>query len=96
MALVLQGEGALGDYEAGVYKALCEWFSQKDKTEGKETSITFDIITGTSIDSMNAGVLTSCVAENGTYEGSAEHLIGFWKYLSKESMADTNPWFRPL
>ena len=44
---------------------------------------------------MNAAVLTSYVVENGTYEGSAERLIDFWKYLSKESIADTNPWFKP-
>jgi NTE family protein len=94
-ALVLQGGGSLGAYEAGAYKALYEWLSKKDKEEGKETSITFDNIAGTSIGAMNAAVLTSYVIENGTYEGSAERLIDFWKYLSKESIADTNPWFKP-
>ena len=92
-ALVLQGGGSLGAYEAGAYKALYEWLSEKDKSEGKETSITFDIIAGTSIGAMNAAVLTSYVVENGTYEGSAERLLDFWKYLSQESIADTNPWF---
>jgi NTE family protein len=43
-ALVLQGGGSLGAYEAGAYKALYESLSKKDKSEGKETSITFDII----------------------------------------------------
>ena len=95
-ALVLQGGGSLGAYEAGAYKALYEWLSEKDKSEGKETSITFDIIAGTSIGAMNAAVLTSYVVENGTYEGSPERLIDFWKYLSKESIADTNPWFKPF
>ncbi|MFL6497949.1 MAG: patatin-like phospholipase family protein [Nitrososphaera sp.] len=94
MALVLQGGGSLGAYEAGAYKALYEWLSKKDKEEGKETSITFDIIAGTSIGAMNAAVLTSYVVENGTYEGSAERLVDFWKYLSKESISDTNPWFK--
>ena len=94
-ALVLQGGGSLGAYEAGAYKALYEWLSKKDKEEGKETSITFDIIAGTSIGAMNSAVLTSYVVENGTYEGSAERLIDFWKYLSKESIPDTNPWFKP-
>ena len=94
-ALVLQGGGSLGAYEAGAYKALYEWLSKKDKSEGKETSITFDIIAGTSIGAMNAAVLTSYVIENGTYEGSAERLLDFWKYLSKESIADANPWFKP-
>ena len=95
-ALVLQGGGSLGAYEAGAYKALYEWLSKEDKSEGKETSITFDIIAGTSIGAMNAAVLTSYVIENGTYEGSAERLLDFWKYLSKESISDTNPWFKPF
>ena len=86
----------MGAYEAGAYKAIYEWLSRKDKTEGKETSITFDIIAGTSIGAMNAAVLTSYVVENGTYEGSAERLVDFWKYLSKESIAGTNPWFKPF
>ncbi|HKG72525.1 MAG TPA: patatin-like phospholipase family protein [Nitrososphaeraceae archaeon] len=94
-ALVLQGGGALGAYEAGAYKGLYEWLSKKDKSEGKETSITFDIIAGTSIGAMNAAILTSYVIENGTYEGSAQRLLDFWKYLSKESIADINPWFKP-
>ena len=93
-ALVLQGGGSLGAYEAGAYKALYESLSKKDKSDGKETSITFDIIAGTSIGAMNAAVLTSYVVENGTYEGSAERLIDFWNYLSKESIADANPWFK--
>jgi hypothetical protein len=44
---------------------------------------------------MNSAVLTSYVIKNGTYEGSAERLVDFWKYLSKESISDTNPWFKP-
>src|SRR5262245_24138505 len=92
-ALVLQGGGSLGAYEAGAYKGLYEWLSDKDKREGKEQSITFNIIAGTSIGAMNAAVLTSHVVENSTYEGSAEKLIEFWEYLSKESRIETNPYF---
>jgi predicted acylesterase/phospholipase RssA len=95
-AVVLQGGGSLGAYEAGAYRALYEWLSEVDKRDGKETGITFDIIAGTSIGAMNAAVLTSYAVENGTYEGSAERLIDFWKYLSRESMADANPWFKPF
>src|SRR6266540_1555814 len=93
-ALVLQGGGSLGAYEAGVYKALYYWLAKKDKEEGKENSSTFNIIAGTSIGAMNAAVLTSYFVENNTYEGSAERLIEFWRYLSKQSLADTNPWFK--
>jgi NTE family protein len=65
-ALVLQGGGSLGAHEAGAYKALYEWISSQDKSEGKDTSMTFDNIAGTSIGAMNAAVLTSYVVENGT------------------------------
>jgi NTE family protein len=93
-ALVLQGGGALGAYEAGAYKALYEFISEKDEREGSKRKPIFDIIAGTSIGAMNSAVLTSYVVENGTYEGSAERLIDFWNYLAKESIADTNPWFK--
>jgi NTE family protein len=93
-ALVLQGGGSLGAYEAGAYKALYEWLSAKDEKEGKKQSTTFNIIAGTSIGAMNAAVLTSYVVENRTYEGSGERLVEFWEYLSKESMVETNPFFR--
>lgn len=92
-ALVLQGGGSLGAYEAGAYKRLFEWASDKDKREDKEQSITFNIIAGTSIGAMNAAVLTSYVVENRTYEGSAEKLIEFWEYLSKESRIEANSYF---
>ena len=91
--MVLQGGGSLGAYEAGAYKGLYEYLSARDKKEGKEQSITFNIIAGTSIGAMNAAVLTSYVVENNTYEGSAEKLIEFWEFLSKESRMDSNPFF---
>ena len=94
-ALVLQGGGALGAYEAGAYKALYEFVTERDEKAGNRGRPAFDIIAGTSIGAMNSAVLTSYVIENGTYEGSAERLLDFWKYLSKESNADTNPFFKP-
>ena len=94
-AIVLQGGGSLGAYEAGAYRALYERLSEKDTREGRMGRPTFDIIAGTSIGAINAAVLVSHVVENQTYEGSAEKLIEFWNYLSKESMSDTNPFFKP-
>jgi predicted acylesterase/phospholipase RssA len=94
-ALVLQGGGALGAYEAGAYKALYEFVTERDEKAGNRGRPAFDIIAGTSIGAMNSAVLTSYVVENGTYEGSVERLLDFWNYLSKESNADTNPFFKP-
>ena len=91
-ALVLQGGGSLGAYGAGAYSALYESLSKMDTEKGKPI---FDIIAGTSIGAINAAVLVSYVVENETYEGSAERLVDFWNYLSKESIAETNPFFKP-
>jgi NTE family protein len=90
-AIVLQGGGSLGAYEAGAYRALYESLSN----EGRKGRCTFDIVAGTSIGAINAAVLVSYVTENQTYDGSAEKLVDFWNYLSKESMVDTNPFFKP-
>jgi NTE family protein len=83
-ALVLQGGGALGAYEAGAYSILYESVS---KRIGDNENI-FDIIAGTSIGAMNAAVIVSHVIENRRqhpswttlkcWEGSAETLEQFW------------------
>ena len=92
-ALVLQGGGSLGAYEAGAYQALSAYVAAKDEKEGRGGTSTFDIIAGTSIGAMNAAVLTSYVIKNRTFEGSAERLIEFWEYLSKQSTVETSPFF---
>lgn len=46
----------------------------------------FNIVAGTSIGAL---------IENQTYEGSSDRLVDFWNYLSKDSIAGTNPFFKP-
>ena len=94
-ALVLQGGGSLGAYEAGAYRAIYEFLSKRDADEGKKGRPTFNIVAGTSIGAINAAVLVSYVVENQTYEGSAERLFDFWTYISKESIVEFNPFFKP-
>lgn len=94
-ALVLQGGGSLGAYEAGAYRGLYEFLTKVDKERGEEGRHIFDIIAGTSIGAINAAILVSYVVENQTYEGSADRLIDFWNYLSKESVVETIPFFKP-
>ena len=56
-ALVLQGGGALGAYEAGVYKALYDSFV-------KPHNQPFDIFAGVSIGAVNATILVSHALQN--------------------------------
>jgi NTE family protein len=64
-----------------------------DEAQGLRGKAVFDIIAGTSIGAMNAAVLVGYVAENGTYEGSAQRLADFWEYLCADSMIESNPFF---
>jgi NTE family protein len=92
-ALVFQGGGSLGAYEAGAYKALYELLSERDKKIGREGKPLFHIVAGTSIGAMNAAVLVSYVKENKSWAGSAERLIEFWEYMATESLIDKIPGF---
>jgi len=94
-ALVFQGGGSLGAYEAGAYRKIYDFLTERDRAGGKKGKNIFDIVAGTSIGAMNAAVLVSYVTEKRTYEGSSEWLINFWKYLSKESTIEMNPFFKP-
>jgi NTE family protein len=81
-ALVLQGGGAIGAFQAGAFKALYEKITREDRENGNEERSLFDIIAGTSIGAINAAVLVSHVIENKTWKGSSEKLVEFWEYLS--------------
>jgi predicted acylesterase/phospholipase RssA len=80
-ALVLQGGGSLGAYEAGVYQALYERLTKRDKERGIRDRPVLDIVAGTSIGAINAAIIVSYVVENNTWEGSSERLNEFWEYL---------------
>jgi NTE family protein len=80
-ALVLQGGGALGAYQAGVFKSLYEKMKGNQNNDGND-HLLFDIIAGTSMGAINAAILVSYFLENNKWEGSAERLESFWKYLS--------------
>ncbi len=93
-ALIFQGGGSLGAYEAGAYKDIKEDLLPYLRSEGKEENETlFHIISGTSIGSINAAILVSYVKENKTWEGSGERLVEFWEYLSTSSAAESMPYF---
>lgn len=58
-ALVLQGGGALGAYEAGAVQAIF------DKLKENENVPSFDIIAGTSIGAITASILINHFMKNG-------------------------------
>lgn len=83
-ALVLQGGGSLGAYEAGVFEVLYYWI-KKDTDDNENV---FDVVAGTSIGAINAAFLLSYVIKRRreenknageSWKGSAEELEEFWK-----------------
>ena len=97
-ALVFQGGGSLGAYEAGVFHVLYHW-KKKDLSENQNV---FDIIAGTSIGAINASIIINHFLENKEedttipeeekskntlkyWEGSPEKLLNFWKKISSHS-----------
>lgn len=77
-ALVLQGGGALGAYEAGVLNILSRNLRMEDKENGEENRLLFDVIAGTSIGAMNGAILVSQYLETKSWEKASEELEKFW------------------
>jgi NTE family protein len=72
-ALILQGGGALGAYEAGVFKVLYDRLYEPGKA-------LFDIVAGTSIGALNAAILVSHVIKNNnSWENADQTLLKFWQ-----------------
>jgi NTE family protein len=92
-ALIFQGGGSLGAYEAGAYKAINEDLSAYFRTAGRGNEPIFHIVSGTSIGAINAALLVSYVKENRTWEGSGERLVDFWNYLSTQPSVESVPYF---
>jgi NTE family protein len=102
-ALVFQGGGSLGSYEAGIYHVLYHWI----KRDLHQDENVFDIIAGTSIGAVNASILISEILEKKKqakldevikyWENTPEKLIQFWKSVSKSNtIADLwDPWNMP-
>jgi NTE family protein len=92
-ALIFQGGGSLGAYEAGAFKSINEELSRYFRTQGRGNEPIFHIVSGTSIGAINAALLVSYVKENKTWEGSGERLVEFWEYLSTQSRVDNIAYF---
>ena len=93
-ALVFQGGGALGAYEAGIYKSLYEGL----KWEIKEKRPLFDIVAGTSAGAINATLIVNHVLQNkeekNPWKGSDETLYQFWQEVSIDTPQYENPFLQ--
>jgi NTE family protein len=84
-ALVFQGGGALGAYEAGTYQQIYRKVSREEDTDDR----LFDIIAGTSIGAINSTVLVGhYLKNNNSWKGSAEKILEFWEGLVCHTIAD--------
>jgi NTE family protein len=83
-ALVFQGGGALGAYEAGTYQQMYSKVRKESLDDGL-----FDIAAGTSIGAINSSVLVGHYLKNGSWDGSAEKLLEFWEGLMCPTIADS-------
>jgi len=105
-ALVFQGGGSLGAYEAGVYHVLYHWI-KKDLLSDNEN--VFDIIAGTSIGAVNASIIINEILEKkqqdksltqkgksntilSYWEDTPKKLIHFWKDVSSSSNNIIDAW----
>ena len=87
-ALVLQGGGALGSYEVGVLKVLCEKLHEKNGHKRQDRPL-FDIVAGSSMGAMNAAVLVSNVVNrHKTWKQAVQILEDFWMN-GKNGLAST-------
>lgn len=84
--LIFQGGGALGAYEAGIYKALYDNLIEKSIEENRQL---FDIVAGTSAGAINSTLIVNYVLQNkdrsNPWEGSAEMLCNFWYNVSTDT-----------
>jgi NTE family protein len=97
-AFVLQGGGALGAYEAGVFKVLYHWINNQI---GEDENI-FDVIAGTSAGAINGALLLNHVLDNkrrnpsiSTKQSWAESPKSLWNFWMDSAATTTtdNPQF---
>lgn len=86
--LVLQGGGALGAYELGVFQTLSEKLPRIDMRNDEPDRKLFDIIAGTSIGAINAAILVGNYVKHRSWNESIRQLEGFWKRVKSEPEID--------
>ena len=72
----------------GYSKHCMTTFFEKD---GNDNRALFDIVAGTSAGAINAVLLVNYVIQRGTWKGSADILLNFWKDVSTSTWYFENP-----
>jgi NTE family protein len=85
-ALVLQGGGALGAYEAGVFRAIYKKLIKEERNADGDNL--FDIIAGTSSGALSGAVLINHFLANKSWKDCDTRLVDFWKGLRNTTYAD--------
>jgi NTE family protein len=85
-ALILQGGGALGAYEVGVFRAI---YDKITREEGEDNALgnLFDIVAGASIGAINAALLVNFFLNNRNWRDSPGNLQHFWNKLTAQTWA---------
>ncbi|HXT83295.1 MAG TPA: patatin-like phospholipase family protein, partial [Verrucomicrobiae bacterium] len=80
-ALILQGGGTLGAYEAGILKVLCKKLENKNilHNDERENNLLFHVIAGSSIGAINGSILVSQFLNTLNWEKAAKKLVEFWQ-----------------
>ncbi|WP_148687529.1 patatin-like phospholipase family protein [Candidatus Nitrosocosmicus hydrocola] len=93
--LVFQGGGALGAYEAGIYKALCKKLREDAPNDNRPL---FDIIAGTSAGAINSTLILNHIVQSTGNEdpwiGAAKILENYWNESSTNTFLYENPYFQ--
>jgi len=99
-ALILQGGGALGAYEAGVLKSWCRELIKKDKKTNRDGPL-FDIVAGASMGAVNASLLVhraisyrdeKNIAHLDAWKKSVDDLCHFYEEISSPDMSEPMWW----
>jgi NTE family protein len=86
-ALILQGGGALGAYEVGVFRAIYDKIMREEGTDQAERNL-FDIVAGASIGAINAALLVNYFLNKKSWKDSPNDLDRFWEELTAQTWTD--------
>jgi predicted acylesterase/phospholipase RssA len=75
-AIVLEGGGDLGAYEAGVLKGLNTYLKSEEKT--------WDVVAGVSVGALTSGALSQYAI--GDELAAVDWLVDFWHHVTKDDV----------